>query len=754
MKIALFCIFICLWVYNSSSQSGSGDTVNTNTRPEITISKCGNKDIKVDGILNEPVWETCQSASDFVEIEPGDNLPASVKTEVKMTYDENNLYIAFICYDDRISKLRANLSDRDKMYQDDFIGVIIDTYNDHKQAYELFLNPFGIQGDGIWTKQGEEMNFDMLYDAETKILKDKWIVEVAVPFKSLRFPDKDEQQWGVHIIRTRPRETRTQFSWAKISRDNSEFLSMAGIVKGFKKLKKGKQLELLPYVIGSQFGSRENYGDPDSPFQNEKLKGDLGVGVKYGFSSNLTGEISFNPDFSQVESDAAQINVNSSSAVFYPEKRPFFLDGSNIFKSYINVVYTRMMNNPLYTAKLIGKIDDIDVGYLMGYDQNTPFIVPNGYGSDYILTDLKSFGNVLRLKKNINGSSFIGLIGTDHETGDSYNRVIGLDGSINFLQKYYFNFEALGYFTKELNDPNLYENTAPINKKGNDAGFNGEYLSNFGGTFSLVRSARHWNGELFVNLAPPEGRRELGYMGMNDFREIGTWQGYTITPENSFILRFEPNFNAGLQYDYQNRIKQQWLIPQYYIQFKRLINSSGGFLLVNNEEYYGKYHTDVQRGWINLNINTLSFMQGGVNAEIGKYIVRTGDPDSYVGWGLNAGAWLTLKPFSNLILENDYSYFELAEKKGGSKLYAGYVFRNKTSYQFTRKFFLRLIVQYDSFSKSFNIDPLLSYKWNPFTIFYIGSSHNMSDIGEVPGHGRFVENSRQFFAKFQYLIKL
>jgi hypothetical protein len=162
----------------------------------------------------------------------------------------------------------------------------------------------------------------------------------------------------------------------------------------------------------------------------------------------------------------------------------------------------------------------------------------------------------------------------------------------------------------------------------------------------------------------------------------------------------------------------------------------------------------VQRGWINLNINTFSAVQGGVNAEIGKYIVRTGDTDSYVGWGLNAGAWLTLKPFSNLILENDYSYFELAEKKGGSKLYAGYVFRNKTSYQFTRKFFLRLIVQYDSFSKSFNIDPLLSYKWNPFTIFYIGSSHNMSDIGEVPGHGRFVENSRQFFAKFQYLIKL
>ena len=154
-----------------------------------------------------------------------------------------------------------------------------------------------------------------------------------------------------------------------------------------------------------------------------------------------------------------------------------------------------------------------------------------------------------------------------------------------------------------------------------------------------------------------------------------------------------------------------------------------------------------------LNVNTSSKATGGAYLALGKYIVRFEEP-SYVGWGWIAEAWMTVKPLHNLVLENNYSYFELSKERGGEKLYTGYIFRNKTSFQFTRKFFLRLIIQYDSFTKSFDIDPLLSYKWNPFTIFYIGSTHNLADIGTSPNHGRFLETKRQFFAKFQYLIKL
>jgi hypothetical protein len=389
----------------------------------------------------------------------------------------------------------------------------------------------------------------------------------------------------------------------------------------------------------------------------------------------------------------------------------------------------------------------------MGYDQNTPYIVPNKYGSDYIPTDLKSFGNVIRLKKSLKGDSHIGFIATDRETGDAYNRVLGFDGSFKLGEKYYFNWEALGYFTKELNDTLLYDNRTVINKNGNTPGFDGESIKGFGGIFSFVRSARHWNGELYLSLAPPEARRELGYMGYNDYKELGTWQNYVIYPGKSFILRFEPNFSAGIKYDYSGKIKEQYFIPQFFIQFTRLINLSGGYFAVNNENYYDIYHKNVNRGWLNININTSSKATGGAFFEMGKYIVRFEEP-SYVGWGWNAEAWLTIKPMANLVLENDYNYFELSKDRGGEKLYTGYIFRNKTSFQFTRKFFLRLVVQYDSFSKSFDIDPLLSYKWNPFTIFYMGSTHNLADLGSSPNRGRFIETERQFFAKFQYLFKL
>jgi len=738
-----------------TSDSLKTDPGITNIKPVLTISKCPANSVKIDGIIDEPVWGNCETATNFVEIDPGDNTKASVKTEVKLTYDDDHLYVAFICYDDNMKKLRASLTDRDKIYNDDYVGILIDTYNDHKQAYEIFLNPYGIQGDGIWTRQGEEMNFDMLYNSEAKIYKDKWIVEAAIPFKSLRFPETDEQEWSVHIIRTRPRDSRNQMSWAVISKDNSEFFSQAGILKGLRKLKKGKHLEILPYIIGSQYGFKQDLNNPNSEFINKKIKGDLGIGIKYGFTSNLTGELVFNPDFSQVESDAAQIDVNTSSALFYPEKRPFFLDGSNLFQSYINVIYTRMMNNPLYAAKLIGKIEDIDVGYMMDYDENTPYIIPGKYGSEFVPTELKSFGNVIRLKKSLKGQQFLGLIGTDREVGDSYNRVIGFDGSLKFRNDYYLNWQLMGYFTKELNRPEIYTDETKINKKSNDAGFNGESYANYGGTLVLVRNTRSWDSEIFLNIAPPEARRDLGYLAKNDFREIGFWNGIEVVPKSNLLIKMNIYTDAGMQFDYGNRIKEQWLVPELYFLFSNQVNLTLGALAVNNENYFDVFHKNVNRGWLSFNVNSFSAARGGIFFETGKFIVRFVNP-SYVGWGFNSELWLTLKPVDNLIMENTYNYYQLSKEAGGEKLYTGYIFRNKTSFQFTRKFFLRLITQYDSFTKKFDIDPLFSYKWNPFTIFYIGSTHDLTDYGLAPSREgpRFVQTERQFFAKFQYLFRL
>jgi hypothetical protein len=412
-----------------------------------------------------------------------------------------------------------------------------------------------------------------------------------------------------------------------------------------------------------------------------------------------------------------------------------------------------MINSPIFAAKIIGKVNDIDLGFISAYDSKTPFIVPNSYGSYFIQTELKSFAAALRLKKSLKGSSYIGFIGTLRQTGSSYNRVLSIDGSHSFNDKFYLSGQLAGYFTRELNKPELYSNNNAINKNGNDAGFNGEYLFGLGGNLNFSRITRYWNTELFFNFLPPEARRELGYIGNNDYKTLGLSNTFYIYPKNSFVIKIIPNLDAGLKYDYNNYIKEQWLIPNIFIQFDNQINLSAGVLAVNNERYYSIYHKNINRAWFNININTYKKLTGGIFFEAGKFIVRFENP-SYIGWGWNSEAWLSFKPISNLVLENTYNYYELSENFKGKKLYTGYIFRNKSTFQFSKNLFLRIIFQYNSFSKSFDIDPLFSYKWNPFTIFYIGSAHNIAELPPSPNSPKLLETKRQFFAKFQYLFEI
>jgi len=749
--LALFMHFLCAQISSSTDSSSFVPNIN----PVIIISHCLNGSINIDGKLNEEVWKNAVIARNFCEIEPGDNIKPSVETEVFITYDDDNLYFGFICYENEIKSLVKNYCDRDKMFNDDFVGPIIDPFGDNRKGYELFVNPYGIQGDLIWTKQGENSSYDMIFTSEASIQKDRWIVEMAVPFKSLSFPDKDDHNWKLHFIRTRPRETRTQFSWAKISRDDPAFITQAGILKGIKKVKGGKNLEILPYVLGGLTGYRQDINNPDSKFVIDSVKkGEFGVGVKYGFTSNLTGEVVYNPDFSQIESDAAQVDINSSSALFYSEKRPFFLEGADIFSSYIDVVYTRMINDPLLALKLTGKVGGVDIGYIGAYDEKTQFILPYNYGSDYVFSDnLKSYSNILRLRRPLKGESYVGMIATDKEVKKGYNRVFGFDGSFNFMENMYFNWEALYYSTREINDSGIYSSDIRFGKNNEHTlTFDGESFSGFGGFFELQRRSRNYGGGLSVSLAPPELRRDLGFVSNNNFKTLSTWNYYTFYPESKVLLRIEPQLNGGIKYDYKNRIREQWVQPGFWMLFKNQINCNGGFLLVNNEEYNGIYHKNVNRGWLNFNVNRWKHAQGGAYFELGKFIVRFEEP-SFVGYGFYGEAWLDLKPIDRLISSFAYIYNELSKEAGGEKLYAGYILRNKTSFQFNKHLFLRFIVQYNSFDNRIDIDPLLSYKWNPFTIFYFGSSHDL-DSYNVNEKTRFVETGRQIFAKFQYLFRL
>ena len=751
---SVFCMIFVCFSCARAQESVKGDTLAIgNINPRITAPRCGNSEIVLDGKLDEKAWQNAASCGNFVEINPGDNIKCEVDTKVLVTYDDDNLYFAFICYENDMSKLRANICDRDKMWNDDYVGVIIDTYRNNQKGYELFCNPYGIQGDATWTPTAENDSYDMVFKSEAKIYKDKWIVEMAIPFKSIRFPSKEKQEWSLHIIRTRPRENRTQMSWAVISRDNPSFFGQAGILDGINNVKNGKNLEILPYVIGSQNGYKEDVDNPNSNFINDKVKGDFGVGLRYGFTSNLSGEVVYNPDFSQVESDAAQVDVNTASALFYTEKRPFFLEGNDFFTTYINIAYTRMINKPLFAAKLLGKIGGLDVGYIGAYDKKTQFILPYDYGSHFALFDsLESFSNILRLRKSLKGDSYLGLMATDREVKKGYNRVLAFDGSLNFNSYYYFNWQVASYNTKEINDTTLYIDSAMIGGGKHDLTFNGEKFNGFGGELMLIRQARNLYSDLIYYDSPPEERRDLGFANSVDYRQLITDNTFMFYPKKGFFIKVNPSMTAYIKYKYDGSVKERVFLPNIFLQCKDLIDVSGYFLAVNDEDYKNVMLTGVRRGWVTFNINTTNAVKGGGTLEAGKYIIRFGDPG--VGFGINISLWMDLRLFDRLLMENTYTYSELSTSYHGEKLFAGYIIRDKASFQFTKSFFLRLVTQYDTFEKILEVDPLFSYKWNPFTIFYIGSTNSITDYGEAGDHPRFVKTGRQFFAKFQYLFRL
>ena len=744
----------------------AGVSFKPNILPGLNVPKLNAGNMNIDGVLNEDVWNNAVTAENFTEISPGDNVKPEVETKVKIFYDDDYIYFGYTCYEKDMESVRASLSDRDRMYGDDWVGPFIDTYSDLKQGFEMYVNPKGIQGDLLWTSNSEDSNYDIIYDSEAKMYKDKWTAEMRIPFKSLRFPDRKEQKWRIHLLRNRPRGARQEIYWASVSRDNPNFMGQSGTLNGIKDVKRGRDIQILPYILGTQNSTLEDFSDPNSKFTHGKLEGEIGLSAKYGLSSTLTLDATYNPDFSQVEADAPQININSPFALFYPEKRPFFLEGIDHFATPINVSYTRSINNPLFAAKLSGKINKLDIGFISAYDENTPYIIPLTERSFFLSSNKNSISNILRMKYDMGGENYLGFIFSDREqSADSskafgftgFNRNYGFDGKFNFASNYYLTFQILQNNTKEINDTNFKYNSLK-NFRFDDnkytALLDGESYSGSNVYLSFNRNARNWSFYSEYFFQAPTVRRDNGFIQRNNFHQLFMQQEYNFYPEGKVLRRVNPELNMEIRYDATGKLKEQFVELNLVTDWTNGIYSSAGYLPVNNEDYGGIFHKNINRWHFNMEANNLSkFISGGFYYEGGKFIVRFEDP-TYVGFGHNLDIWATIKPFDRLRNDINYSYSELSKSAGGEKLFAGYVVSDKISYQFNKNFFLRVLLQYDLFSRNFTVDPLLSYKWNPYTILFLGSSHDISEISDNNGFGKYTETDRYFYLKFQYLWSL
>lgn len=748
-------------------------------QPTLAVTRTSGP-IQIDGNLEDEGWKNAAIADRFIETSPGDLVKPPVRSEAWVTYDQHNLYVALIAYDNP-DEVRVSVRDRDNIYRDDYFGIMLDTYGESSWGYELFVNALGIQGDlRMEGSGGEDGSFDLIWESKGRVTETGYQVEIAIPFASLRFPNREEQTWRFNVWRDRQRDVRNRYSWSAISRDDPCFMCQWGYLKGITGVQPGKNLDVIASVIGTQAGELADSDDPRSSFENDDPKGKASLNMRYAVTSNSSAELAVNPDFSQVESDAGRIDVNNTFALFFPERRPFFQEGSDLFNTWIDAVYTRSINNPDVAAKLLGEFGNTSVVYLFGHDDASPLIVPFEERSEFLLMD-DSYSNVVRTRTNLRDGSRVGLLLTDRRmSGDNGSgTVVSADALFRFWQNYRLELQVAASRTEEPNDTTLSEdfNSEMLGDTDNTAAFDGENFWGSGIYASIERSARHFEFDFDYWGLTPTFRTDNGFTTRNDYHQTSWYMNYAAQPNREFLKKIQPSVRIGRIWNQTGTFKDEWLRPQVWAEFKGQteISLEG---LISRERFAGVVFDDIRT--LNLWSMTRPSEMFSIEASagLGKQIFRDFD-EPEMGDVQDYGIEAEFKPLSRLFIEPEWNYSKMESRETGETLFEGYILRTRVTYNFSREWYLRLVTQYNDFSERFDFEPLLTYKLNPFTVFYIGAGNRYnyydeiaqekhgSERGRKGGTGlsgaaakRAAENGsewklaeRQIFAKVQYLYR-
>lgn len=680
---------------------------------------------KIDGKLDDAFWKNAVVLDSFTQYQPKEGAEPSEKTVAYVGYNRKNLYIGVRCFDSSPKAIRASLTKRDSVYGDDEITIYLDTFNDKKRAFAFQVNPLGVQTDGIYNETRRrhrggggfnqiDKNWDTFFLTEANIDDEGYSVELAIPFKSLRFPNADSQVWGLQIKRNIRRKNE-EIYWHPRSRDVNGFLAQIGELHIEGSLDKGNNFEVMPVLTGMQEAG-------------EKISPEPSLNLKYGITSNLTADLTFNPDFSQIEADMPKIDVNQRYELYFAEKRPFFLEGKDFFDTPIELVYTRTIDNPMWGGKVTGKIGKTTIGYLSAYDK-APWAINIPLTPD---TPEQANGrglvNIFRLKQDIFQESYIGFIFSDKEMGSSwnsinqnYNRVAGIDGHFKFKNYYRFAFQVVGSSSK------VEEQKTDIVPALN---------------FSLSHASRHWNISAEYNHIPEDFEASTGYIRRKDIRQIRTRLGYNILPQNDLIVSIQPSLEYRRAYDFNNILTDDEIRIGGIITGWRGSFFWGGYT-TELERYEG---IDFKRQGIRLSINSQPFawLNGNISYSAGDSIYYSDDP--YLGYKSSIGVRTTLKPLSNLRIYYSLNNDTFSKSKGGERVYRINIFSQRISYQLTRTISFRLITDYNDYYKDLYNSLLLSYQYRPGTVFFLG----MDDNREQDEAGIFAGTGRYYFVKFSY----
>ena len=749
-------------VYAQPAEQGSASMIaqlpfRPNVEPRLDIPSISTK-IEIDGLMDEAAWSAAAVATNFSEHQPNEHGKPPIGIKAYMAYDAENLYVAYVIEDDPAT-IRSHVNDRDQIFQDDYAGMLLDTQGDGQVTYFIAANPMGIQGDArAAVGQREDVGFDLIYESAGMITTTGYQIEMAIPFRSLRFPKADIQEWKATFWITRPRNDRSQYTWASIDRGNPCMACQFGTLAGMSGIKTGRNIEILPALTGSQSGGRD-FGNPTNGFDNGRMTAEPSLNLKYGISSNLTADVTINPDFSQIESDVAQIDVNSAFALSFPERRAFFQEGADLFATRIKAVYTRSINDPIAASKLTGRIGSWSFGYIGARDNTSPILMPFEESSR-LVSGGKSVSNILRARRSFENNSFVAAMVTDRRMDEGGSgSLFGLDGSIRFKTKYSFSWQALLSQTSEMNDAKLSTNNGldgiTFDRGNHSAALDGENFTGHALDTKFERNGRNYGFDVTYVQLSPTFRTDNGFVTNNDARQIRLQNRYTFYIQNSpWMSRMTVFAGANRFWNYENVRKDEALFAGFNAQLGRqtFINA---FAFSSNELYAGEQFSSLKRANIRVNSNFSQRVQAGFSTEFGNAIYRNSSAPE-VGSMFSGSAEVTVRATDRMTVGTNLNYAQLKNKETEDNFYSGFIVRSRVNYQFSRKLLSRIIVQYNDFSERLEIDPLVTYRVSPFTVVHLGSSHRMEDF-PAARDGQpmlFQQTNRQFFFKLQYLFRL
>jgi hypothetical protein len=771
----------------------------------VTVPKFATAPV-VDGKLDEEVWQTAAVLKDFYQIDPGDNIAPSKPTEVLIGYDPKFLYIAFRAFDEP-AKVRATVAKRDSIFQDDYVGFFLDTFNDKRKAFEMFFNPLGIQGDGVLTEgRGEDFSVDVLMESKGVVNDNGYVVEIAIPFKSIRYEAGKGKLWGAHFFRRIQRFNRELSSWMPFSRSIDSNLSQAGHLGGLEGISTERTLELIPSLTLSQSGKFVNtFGvlpgtlaasaDPGR-IVNEPIRFDPGLTAKFTPSSALTLDLAINPDFAQVEADQLVVTANQRFPIFFPEKRPFFLEGIDIFQTPITAVHTRAIVDPDAAVKLSGKKGRNTFGLMVASDNGPGTFVGDERLSpgNFRFLDKNAHIGVLRLKRDVGKENSIGMIATTYNFIEKHNDLLGVDGRFRLNKQTTWTFQALGT-TSRNNFFNANEGVSRY-RTGNGLGY----------TTAYNVAGRNWGWELYAEGFTRDYRADVGFFQRTNSNFNSFFLRYNSDPKpKNKLISYHLHQFTHVDYDWQGRLYQYeiellaelnlprssyvgvWMEPGYERLFDhefgatRQARPCNPFAVENKCTFYGE---DTERSSRKLNISgyagsnyskkvqfnaQVTYRMGIFDLDFGngrKYprvspaallLGQNAPLDPGRGNLLQINGGITYQPTNELRTQFNLVKERLVRNDTGRTAFDINILTFRGTYQFTKATFARAIIDYNTLSQRARSQFLAGWTPSPGTSFYVGYNDDMN-FNElhpftrqiVPG---FRRNSRTFFIKMSYLIR-